>query len=83
MMKICVHNRQTAVWERKRYFARKAKPTSITHSVMETMFYKGTDYTNHENDSAEAVPSRFESYIASPLFIKKKKREEKIRRGNV
>lgn len=38
----------------------------------ETMFYKGTDYANHENGSAVAVPSRFESYLASPLFIEEK-----------
>lgn len=44
---------------------------------METMFYKRTDYTNHENDSAVAVPSRFESYIASHLFVTEKKKKKK------
>lgn len=79
-MKICVHSRQIAVWERKRYFARKAKPNSITHArgkMMETMFYKRTDYANHENDSAVAVSSRFASYIASHLFVKEKKKKKK------
>lgn len=63
-----------------RYFAREAKPASISHArgkMMETMFYKGTDYTNHENGSAVAVPSRFESYIASSLFIEEKNKRKK------
>lgn len=81
-MKIFVHSRQTAVWERKRYFTRKAKPTSVTHAwgkMMETMFYKRTDCDNHENDFAVAVPGGFESYIASHLFIEEKKK----RRWNI
>lgn len=44
---------------------------------METMFYKRTDYASHENDSAVGVPSQFESYIASYLFIKEKKKRRK------
>lgn len=60
-------------------FCKKSKTNSITHArgkMMETMFYKRTDYASHENDSAVGVPSRFESYLASCLFIKKKKKRK-------
>lgn len=42
---------------------------------METMFYKITDYVNRGNVSTVAVSSGFESYIASHLFVKEKKKK--------
>lgn len=64
----------------EKVFCKKNKTKSITYArgkIMETMFYKRTDYASHENDSAVGVPSQFESYIASYLFIKEKKKRRK------